>query len=245
MRHICTNTAIHRTFAAGVFLFAIGSAMAQDNYPKGEFAPQFMYIYTSPVLGAKSGFNCVGGGGTISYNFSSVVGVAADLGGCTGLGLNNSYGIGSRVGGDAFTWLFGPRITFRHWGKVQPFFNLYWGGMTASVSCNGGNAGNACGALSVAQPLPLPSTVIHPVLTNPSATSFSRTAFAMSVGGGMDYKINKTFAVRLFQAEYLFTRFGNSCQFAICNNNGNNNNTNSQNSFRLESGVVIGWGRKQ
>jgi opacity protein-like surface antigen len=234
MRHIRTNTAIHRTFTSGVFLFAIGSAMAQGDYPKGEAAPQFMYIYTSPVLGAKSGFSCVGGGGTMAYNFSSVVGVAADLGGCTGLGLNNAYGNGSRVGGDAFTFLFGPRITFRHWGKVQPFFDLYWGGMEAHVGCNSGNAANACGALSVAQPLPLPNTAVHPV-----STSFSRTAFAMTVGGGMDFKVNKTFAVRLFQAEYLYSRFGNSCGFANCNNN------NNQNSFRLESGVVIGWGGKQ
>jgi opacity protein-like surface antigen len=240
MRHIRTNTAIHRTFAAGMFLFAVASAMAQDNYPKAEVAPDFMYIYTSPVLGAQSSFNCVAGGGAIAYNFSSVVGVAADLGGCKAFGLNNAYGMGSKVSGNAFTYLFGPRITFRHWGKVQPFFDLYWGGMTASVSCFSGNAGNACGALSVAQPLPLPSTVVHPVLTNPNATSFSRAAFAMTVGGGMDYKVNKTLAVRLFQAEYLYTRFGNSCEFAICNNNNSN-----QNSFRLESGIVIGWGRKQ
>ena len=234
MRHIRTNTAIHRTFTTGVFLFAIGSAMAQGDYPKGEAVPQFMYIYTSPVLGAKSGFSCVGGGGTMAYNFSSVVGVAADLGGCTGLGLNNSYGNGSRVSGSAFTFLFGPRITFRHWGKVQPFFDLYWGGMEARVGCNSGNAANACGALNIAQPLPLPNTAVHPV-----STSFSRTAFAMTVGGGMDFKVNKTFAVRLFQAEYLYSRFGNSCGFANCSNN------NNQNSFRLESGVVIGWGGKR
>jgi opacity protein-like surface antigen len=243
MRPIRTNTAIHRTFATGVFMFAIGSAMAQESYPKAEAAPDFMYIYTSPVLGARSGFNCAGGGGTIAYNFSSQLGAAADLGDCAGLGLNNAYGVGSRVGGNVFTYLFGPRLTFRHWHKVQPFFDLYWGGIRASVTCNSGNAGNACGALSVAQPLPLPSTVVHPVLSDPNATSFSKTAFAMTVGGGMDFKVNKTFAVRLFQAEYLFTRFGNSCQFAICTSN--NNNTNSQNSFRLESGVVFGWGGKQ
>ena len=55
----------------------------------------------------------------------------------------------------------------------------------------------------------------------------------------MDFKVNKTFAIRLFQAEYLYSRFGNSCGFAICSNN------NNQNSFRLESGVVIAWHRKQ
>jgi outer membrane protein OmpA-like peptidoglycan-associated protein len=71
---------------------------------------------------------------------------------------------------------------------------------------------------------------------NPSATSFSDNAFAMTVGGGADIKINRKFALRLVQAEYLYTRFGNNCNLAICFNN------NNQNSFRLKSGIVISWG---
>ena len=31
--------------------------------------------------------------------------------------------------------------------------------------------------------------------------------------------MNKKFAIRLVQAEYLYTRFGNACQFAVCSNN--------------------------
>jgi opacity protein-like surface antigen len=77
--------------------------------------------------------------------------------------------------------------------------------------------------------------VIIPVI-NPNATSASKNAFAMTVGGGFDLKLSKKIALRLVQAEYLYTRFGNSCEFAICNNN------NNQNSFRLKSGIVVGWG---
>ena len=68
-----------------------------------------------------------------------------------------------------------------------------------------------------------------------SGTSFAKSAFAMTVGGGFDMKLSKKFSLRPVQAEYLYTRFGNSCPFTICTNN------NNQNSFRLKSGIVIKW----
>jgi hypothetical protein len=49
--------------------------------------------------------------------------------------------------------------------------------------------------------------------------------------------LNQKIAIRLIQAEYLYTRFGNECQLAICSNN------NSQNAFRLKSGIVMSWGQ--
>ena len=42
--------------------------------------------------------------------------------------------------------------------------------------------------------------------------------------------------MRPIQAEYLYTRFGNDCGLPVCSNN------NNQNSFRLKSGIVMGWG---
>ncbi len=53
-----------------------------SDFPRVETAPTFMYIHTSPVLGGTQGFNCAGGGGTLAYNFTSVFGLAADMGGC-------------------------------------------------------------------------------------------------------------------------------------------------------------------
>ena len=57
----------------------------------------------------------------------------------------------------------------------------------------------------------------------------------MTVGGGFQVRLSHKFSLRLLQAEYLYTRFGNNCALAICNQN------NSQNNFRLKSGVVINW----
>jgi hypothetical protein len=60
--------------------------------------------------------------------------------------------------------------------------------------------------------------------------------FRYDSGWGLDIKLSNKFAQRLSQAEYLYTHFGNGCQFAIRSDN------RGQNNFRLKSGLVIGWG---
>jgi opacity protein-like surface antigen len=214
---------------AGLFLIMGSAAIAQD-YPVVETSPSFAYQRNGEVFGGSQNFNCAGGGGTFAYNVSSVVGIAADLNFCKVFGLNNTYGVGSKVNGSEQTFVFGPRFTYRSSSMIQPFFEVNVGGERIKLSCNTGDAGNACGSGFEGT---LPPGV------NPSATSFSKTAFAMTVGGGMDIKVSKKLAIRLFQAEYLYTRFGNNCAFAICNNANRN-----QNSFRLKSGIVIAWGSK-
>jgi len=199
---------------AGFLLLTAGTALAQQDYPTIETAPAFMYIRTASPFSGSNDFNCVGGGGTLAYNFSSLIGVAADLGGCKILNQNDTL-IGSKLNGNEFTYLFGPRFTFRNSTKFQPFFEVNFGGTRISVSCknNAENCVNATGG-----------------------NTYTKNAFAMTAGGGVDYKLSKKFALRLFQAEYLYTRFGNNCGFNFCNTN------NSQNSFRLKSGIVISWG---
>jgi opacity protein-like surface antigen len=233
------NTTLKAIMFAGAILVASGVAVCQTTntsvsamspavtYGKFETAPGFMYIHTAKTFGLQNGLNCVGGGGTLAYNFSALVGFAADLGGCKIVGLNNALGQASLLTGKEFTFLFGPRITFRSKSPFQPFGELSLGGTRASISCNVGDFGNDCGALGANLPINIPT-----------ATSFSKSAFSLSVGGGADIKINQKFAIRLVQAEYLYTRFGNNCQFAICSAN------NNQNSFRLKSGVVMSWGIK-
>jgi opacity protein-like surface antigen len=217
------ETIMQRLFVlAGLLLFTAGSALAQD-FPRIETSPAFMYIRMSPnltntflvngqVVTGSKGINCAGGGGTIQYNVTSLVGIAADLGGCKV--FSNAYGLGNTINGNLFTYLFGPRLTFRNSGKLQPFGELNFGGIRASLSCQS----QALNCLAAA-----------------GGGTYSKNAFALTVGGGLDIKINKKFAIRLAQLEYLYSRFGNNCNLAVCNNN------NNQNSFRLKSGIVIAW----
>lgn len=53
--------------------------------------------------------------------------------------------------------------------------------------------------------------------------SVSDNAFAMAFGGGLDYNLNRNFAVRVGQFDYLPTRFGGE----------------TQNNFRYSAGVVL------
>ena len=200
---------MHRHFVLAVLLLiAGGSAFAQD-FPKFETAPAFMYIRIVP--GSNSGLqdeNCVGGGGTVAYNMTSWFGVAADLGGCKVTGLPS--GLSSK----AFTYVFGPRFTYRSHSMFQPFFLVNFGGAYLSLSDDLG-----CGDARVrSQGITCQGTA-------------SANAFAMTVGGGFDIKVSKRIAIRPVQAEYLYTRFGNNIF----------NNVN-QNNFRLKSGIVISWG---
>jgi hypothetical protein len=88
-----------------LILLAVGTALAQDNtYPKVETSPAFMFIRTPTSFTAPNGtkfnesFNCAGGGGTFAYNFTSLLGIAADLGGCKYFG-ETIPALSSRVSG--------------------------------------------------------------------------------------------------------------------------------------------------
>jgi len=225
---------MRKYFVLGLLLLTAGAALAQEGeFPKVETSPAFMYIRSNPnftnaftiqqpiagggttptAISGTNDFNCAGGGGTIAYNVSSLFGLAMDLGGCKIFG--NTLGLGEKISGSQFTYLFGPRITIRTASPFRPFFELGFGGDRASVKCQ--SSATSC-------------------LTAAGSGSYSRNAFALAVGGGFDIQINKKFSLRPIQAEYLYTRFGNACAASVCNNN------NNQNNFRLKSGFVVGWG---
>ncbi len=211
---------IRSAIVLGIALLFGSTAFAQD-YPKVESSLAFMYIRTPtsftipagapvgiPGTSFNESFNCAGGGGTLAYNVSSAVGIAADLGGCKYFG-NTIPALSAKLSGSDFTYMFGPRFTYRNSSKLRPFGEVNFGGNRLSLSCNNNTACNG--------------------------TSYSKNAFALTAGGGFDVVLSKKFSLRLIQAEYLYTRFGYSCNLALCSNN------NNQNSFRLKSGIVIAW----
>src|SRR5450631_1085171 len=199
---------------AGLLLLVAGSALAQDDFPKVETSPAFMFIRNPVSDATKSAqFNCAGGGGTIAYNFSKAFGIAADMGGCKFFG--DTLGLGNTINGYQFTYLFGPRFTYRSKSKITPFAELGVGGDRLSANCK--SSASQC-------------------LSSFGTVTYSVNAFALAVGTGFDYKINRKFSLRPIQAEYLYTRFRNACPGSFCTGN------NNQNGFRLKSGIVIAWG---
>jgi opacity protein-like surface antigen len=60
-------------------------------------------------------------------------------------------------------------------------------------------------------------------------TANSQNAFAMTVGGGVDYRFSSRFSIRPLKVDYLLTRF----------NEFNNLNTQTQNNLRVSTGIVF------
>lgn len=108
------------------------------------------------------------------------------------------------TGGDLTltSYLFGPRYTFRKVGPVQPFGQVLLGGAHASGSEAPGSNG-------------LPG---------------SANAFAATVGGGLNLGLTHHWSLRLIEADYYLTHFGN----------GSNDH---QNNLRIGAGIVFRFGK--
>jgi hypothetical protein len=93
------------------------------------------------------------------------------------------------------TYLFGPQVSFP--GRVSPFAHVLFGAAHESLS----NPGVALGIPNLG----------------------TDTAFATAIGAGIDVKAFHFVSIRLFQFDYLMTRFGG----------------NTQNQPRASAGVVV------
>lgn len=106
------------------------------------------------------------------------------------------------VNADFNTHLFtvGPRFAYRNFERVTPFGHVLFGAVRQDAD----------------------------FLTSTGRVSFNDSTFAMVVGGGVDLKITDNIAFRLFQTDYVLTRF----------------NDDNQSNFRASTGVVIKLGEQ-
>jgi len=166
---------------------------AQDAAtPKAELFVGYSYLRAVPTLADGNRLVWLNGGSTsLAYNFSRHLGIVGDFGGFddSEIRLAGASGAPSRVvdsSATAYTYLLGPRFSFRNHERITPFVQVLFGGIHASdVTLSSGCTGAGC--------TPLPA----------------ENAFAMTAGGGLDLRIHRHFAIRMIQAEYLMTRFEN------------------------------------
>jgi opacity protein-like surface antigen len=133
------------------------------------------------------GINFNGGSASGSFNVNNWLGLVADFGGYH----TNTDGISA----NSYTYLFGPRIYFGH-GKISPFVQNLYGGAHATGE-------NSC-----------PDVRVHSQATF-GCGSGSENAFALTLGGGVDWNATEHLGVRLIQAEYFLSRFGGSNQNGV------------------------------
>src|ERR1019366_7319972 len=102
-------------------------------------------------------------------------------------------------------------LSYRGYARFTPFVQALFGGAYASsVTISGCSGSPSCTPLG------------------------AENAFAMTVGGGLDLKIHRHIAIRLFQAEYLMTRFADASTTA--------GERITQNNVRLSTGIVFRFG---
>jgi opacity protein-like surface antigen/outer membrane protein OmpA-like peptidoglycan-associated protein len=165
---------------------ATAPAVIRYNAPKVELFIGYSYLRAVPSIDAANRLVWLNGGSTsLAYNFNRYVGLVGDFGGFADSELNltgksSSHAVDSS--GKVFTYLVGPRFSYRKYNRVTPFAQVLAGGAYASAVTL-----STCAA--VCQLLP------------------SETGFAMTAGVGVDLRVRRHLAIRLVQAEYLMTRF--------------------------------------
>jgi hypothetical protein len=158
--------------AIGLLFLAVLPALAQEKRAEVYFG--YSYARINPRTPGQPAFNLNGGSAAFGYDLSESISFVADLGGY------HIAKIGS-AGADVnlFSFLFGPRFSYRGHSRIIPFGQVLIGGVSTSLygappgAFVGGRAGG----------------------------------FAMTLGGGADAKINEWLAFRLIQGEYFLTRF--------------------------------------
>ena len=127
--------------------------------------------------------NFTGWAAEAQYNFARWIGLAVDGGGrygmpITGFRNDNLSGLPKMTG---YTFLAGPVLTYRTKSKITPFLHVLVGFDRASM-----NSSTITGVSS-------PVTTV--------ATTFND--FALGLGGGIDFRVARHFALRLPQVDDL------------------------------------------
>jgi outer membrane protein OmpA-like peptidoglycan-associated protein len=202
------------TAAFANFLMPVFLVQAQDRpatpysnrpevgTPKVELFLGYSYLRSVPAPADGNRLVWLNGGSTsIAYNFNRHLGLVGDFGGfddsqtrLAGTGAIPSSTVDSS--GTAYTYLFGPRLSFRNHERITPFAQALFGGIHASdVTLSSGCTGAGCTVLP------------------------AEDSFAMTAGGGLDLNLSHHFAIRIIQAEYMMTRFENRSTGASASQN--------------------------
>ena len=157
--------------------------------PKVDIFLGYSYLRAVPELADGNRLvDLNGGSASIAFNLGRYFALVGDFGGyddtrlrLAGPGANPPTVLDS--GGSAFTYLFGPRLSFRNHSRVTPFAQILFGAAHAGEVTLSGCTGASCTPLS------------------------AQTSFALTAGGGFDIRLARHISLRAIQAEYLMTRF--------------------------------------
>lgn len=220
---ILAPLAVAALLAPALSLFAQSKPVpsSEIDTPKVEIFLGYSHLgtFSNDVVDGNRIVGMNGGSASIAYNFNRWIGLVADVGGyddsqlvLTGSGVNQPLTVDSS--GKAYTYLFGPRLSYRNTSRFTPFAQVLVGGIHAGEVDASGCTGT-------------PDCVALP----------TQDAFAGAIGAGLDFRLSRHFSLRPIQAEYLMTRF------AVVGY-GSPGTATTQNDLRLSSGIVFAFGGK-
>ena len=140
-----------------------------------------------------------GGTGSVSYNVTGTLGLVADFAGYHG---NPQFGA-AKVDTTRFSYLFGPKLAMRSNPNITPYFHALFGRVHESARA------------------------VFP--GGPLLQAETQNAFGMALGGGVDVKVHNNIALRVVQADYMYTRFIDALD-------------NHQGGVRVSTGFVFRFG---
>jgi hypothetical protein len=193
-------------FVVGILLSIPLSTLAQET-PSVEVSGGYSYVRFDGV-GNLHGWN-----GSVAGNINDWLGIVGDFGGTYGsIGARVAVGIpipggnGGLSAGDVFpapqfefgsdislyTFLVGPRFSYRRSERATPFVHVLIGGVRARFETT--------------------VRIATPAGTTTISAAASDNGPGAVFGGGLDLKLSRRLALRVIQADYLLTGLGDSAQ---------------------------------
>jgi len=172
-----------------------------DTYPAVDLFVGYSFVrFSTNTGGVKETFNWHGLTGALAGNVNRWFSLVGDF------GVYRIKDLPRPISGSAYTYLFGPQFSYRgeHW---TPFAHALFGAARlADIQVSTVPSGSAF-----------------------FNRSFSQNSFATALGVGLDRNFNKHIGLRLFQVEYLMTKFTDG-------------GDNKQNNLRASTGLVLHFG---
>jgi opacity protein-like surface antigen len=160
-----------RTFVIVSFLTVAFACLTAQNTYAADDSPEIEVFGGYSYVRGEQGVNLHGWNASMAGNITHYFGVVGDVSG--------HYANGSFLDGNAYTFLGGPRFSFRT-TRLTPFAHALFG--VTRVSTGAGLFGFNFGA--------------------------SQSDLAMAFGGGLDLNLSDRFAIRAIQADYFPVRSG-------------------------------------
>ncbi len=188
---------------------------SQSSTPKVEWFFGYSFWRAMPTSDANRMGYLHGGSTSVAFNLNRWFGLVGDFGGYANSRVTLFNQAASQTfdsDGRAYTYMFGPRFSSRHYEHFTPFFEALVGGTHASsVSISGCTGDPICTPLQ------------------------SENAFAGLLGVGFDIKLTRHVAWRLVEGDFLATRFHDPFSAS-------GDGRDWQKNVRLSSGLVFRFG---